>query len=452
MENKNVLRLACGVCATMLLLTSCVSDTVDTTYSDSDDAVIEQTEYPSEQTQAPVQTSSPITQAPETEDMSLKKTGTPTIKRSKNISPDTVLIYGTAPIYSTVTLTYENGESYSTKIYDKYFYMSAKTDTYNEQKIYITARAEGCRTSDRVSVNIKRKESISTDVFIGTDSRLYFNHTIPYHQGEVRVQENMLRYSVGVLKQRLQKVRELTGKDTKFIYLLCPNPVTVYYDRQFDELSDKQNKTPTTQLVEALSEEDGFIIPDLRAIFAEHRDEEIFYRTDTHWTELGAYYAYAEMMKEVQKDFPSAPLHALDEFDVSSAECKGGDMGPMVGINSIRETASFFTARFEQTGDYYTAKKDAGYKIAGIPVATSYPLSSTADVEGAPTAYFLGDSYGAYFLPFAGMGFSYLSVNEGVLWNYTIDYEKIAEEKPDYIIFCYTERNVNQELSIILSE
>ncbi len=34
-------------------------------------------------------------------------------------------------------------------------------------------------------------------------------------------------------------------------------------------------------------------VVDVRAALAEHRDEYIYYRTDHHWTALGAYYAYA---------------------------------------------------------------------------------------------------------------------------------------------------------------
>ena len=34
---------------------------------------------------------------------------------------------------------------------------------------------------------------------------------------------------------------------------------------------------------------------DVRQTLAEHKDEYIYYRTDHHWTSLGAYYAYQQL-------------------------------------------------------------------------------------------------------------------------------------------------------------
>ncbi len=34
---------------------------------------------------------------------------------------------------------------------------------------------------------------------------------------------------------------------------------------------------------------------DVRQTLADHKDEYIYYRTDHHWTSLGAYYAYQQL-------------------------------------------------------------------------------------------------------------------------------------------------------------
>ena len=43
--------------------------------------------------------------------------------------------------------------------------------------------------------------------------------------------------------------------------------------------------------------ETGAIYVDVGGLLAEHSDEAIFYRTDHHWTSLGAYYGYAALME-----------------------------------------------------------------------------------------------------------------------------------------------------------
>ena len=46
-------------------------------------------------------------------------------------------------------------------------------------------------------------------------------------------------------------------------------------------------------MLDRLAELDGFV--DTRGVLSEHDSEYIYYRTDHHWTTLGAYYAYTEL-------------------------------------------------------------------------------------------------------------------------------------------------------------
>jgi len=52
-----------------------------------------------------------------------------------------------------------------------------------------------------------------------------------------------------------------------------------------------QNK----ELFDRLTQLDGFV--DCRKVLLSHNNEEIYYRTDHHWTTLGAYYAYTELCR-----------------------------------------------------------------------------------------------------------------------------------------------------------
>ena len=55
---------------------------------------------------------------------------------------------------------------------------------------------------------------------------------------------------------------------------------------------------------------------DLMPVFQEHIREPLFYRTDHHWTSLGAYYAYAELMTAMGQT--PVPLDALTKTTVST--------------------------------------------------------------------------------------------------------------------------------------
>ncbi len=441
MVRGKILRTGAMGLMCMLLLTSCVTP--------SDSVTSEQTQAPisdSVQTE-PVETDAPFSDYTEPDDPSLPQTETPTLKEQTNISSDEVLLYGKTVEDAVIKVRYSDGSVEYTKTDGTLFYVRAKAE--KRQTVYISAIADGCRASEEISADVRRDTKANTKVFLGKNSMMYFSETLLFQLGRVTAKEGTLNYVVKDAERKLQRVRELTGKDTRFIYIMCPNPVTVYSEYQYDGIPTEPAQTPTSQLVEKLSGIDGVIVPDMRQIMGEHKDEGIFFKTDTHWSELGAYYAYEAMMTEVLKYSDTAILRTLDEFEQETLTVKGGDMSEMLYVWGIEEEATFLNPKFEQTGDYYTAKREQGKKVAGYH-ADQYP-SSSSNGTNAPTAYFIGDSYGVYLLPYVGMGFSNVFVNRGVLWNYDLDYDKIEQEKPDYVIFCFTERNITADLSMIIA-
>ena len=155
------------------------------------------------------------------------------------------------------------------------------------------------------------------------------------------------------------------------------------------------------------------------------------------------------MMGYINKDFPAAKAHELSEFTIETVNCKGGDLRSMLHIDDMTEETPFLIANFTETGDVYPVKRSdkIGYRIAGINWGL-YPKDSYINNSSLPTAYALSDSYGAYLLPFAGMGFSHLRLH-GANNNTPIDINEIAKMKPDYIIFNYTDRNIDGNLGMI---
>ncbi len=438
---KMLLKSVVLLCIIPVLLTSC------NVPSDADTTAPESNAQTSPGTDAPAETDG--TTAAVTDPPTLRKTAKPNLLKRKAMSQDEMMIYGTATPGSVIRVRYSNGTVDENTMHGEYFYIRVKVDE-NSGDAYISAQAEGCSASDETFVDARTGED-NTGVFAGKTSRLFFTDTVPFHQGYIHVDDSMTEYVKYVLQDRVKKVRDLTGKDTEFVYLICTNPSTIYCDELFEGYSNKQNKTPTTEFVKAMADVDGVIVPDMRQILNQHRDEPIFFRTDTHWSELGAYYAYEALMTEVKKDHSDAVQRTLDQFKKVEVDCSAGDLASMLGINKgMNEKVTFVDANFEDPGVYYQAKREMGRRI-NVDVG-EYPTKGINEGIEGPTAYFMGDSYGAFLLPYIGMSFSQVDLNDGALWNYTMDYEKIAAEKPDYIVFCYTERNISSDFSVILAE
>ncbi|MBR6922869.1 MAG: hypothetical protein IKH51_11800, partial [Clostridia bacterium] len=281
----------------------------------------------------------------------------------------------------------------------------------------------------------------------GKDSRLFYTETLSFLTGN-RADETSLTQITGyITKKTITSIQEVTGKKTKLIYAIIPDPATAYYDEQFKYISD-YTLDPSTSAMASFTKklsgmhEDVYAI-DLFSVMRAHKNEDIYFTTDTHYTELGAYYAYLEIMKAVKADFPSVKVRSLDsgDYKVDYIDVDGGDLCSMAGI-SMREVVPFFVANFSDTGTYYVSKRNDGIKSAGFS-PSSWERNSTLKDSSNPTAYFIADSYGCYILPFIGANFSKVWTNEGVLWNFELDKATLEQNKPDYVIILVCQRNVS---------
>ena len=78
--------------------------------------------------------------------------------------------------------------------------------------------------------------------------------------------------------------------DIPVIFSLIPTQACIWADRLPE---GAPNASQTDLLTQAQGAVTGATWADLYTPLMEHKDEDIFYRTDHHWTSLGAYYGYA---------------------------------------------------------------------------------------------------------------------------------------------------------------
>ncbi len=421
--------------------------------TDSETTVPAEVTEPADTTsQVPNVTEPPTTQAPTEEPVPTETTKVPKVLGVYNCAPDRAIIYGSCEKDSEIVSVYgvfaEKNRSAG-----EYFYIECSTGA-SRQTVTLTAQAPGKITSNSVRVDVSYKADQSMLVFGGRNSRIFFQPTLPFYLGQNQADEATLEVTKNLLVKFREKVCKYTGKDTQIIYMICPNPSTVYYDEMRDYISSatggKKNKTAAWQFVEKMQGVNGFIVPNMYELYDKYKSEDIFYRTDTHWSELGAFYAYTEMIQFVKDDFTKTPMYTLSDFNVVYEDCSAGDYSSMLG--SMREQTPFLYPKSSfPTGAYYPARRKSGVNIS--TAVSYYPEYSSVNGSGLPTCYFMGDSYGANFLPFAGMSFGEMygsSGDQGVLWNYSVDYGILSTEKPDYILYIFTDRNIGTDLSIIL--
>ena len=315
------------------------------------------------------------------------------------------------------------------KAFGPCFYTALPLEEGTKKNIAIYAKADGKALSDGVKLTLKHTDDASSagkNVFCGKDSKIYLNWYDDHYYGRVQSSEEDLTIAEMMIRKTVNDARALTGKNTKLIVISATNPAVIYHDRQYDQpfgRGDSLEETSSTLLAKRLKDDPDIYFIDCRDILMEHRDEEIFYSTDSHWTQLGAYYCYLEMMDRIHRDFPKAPIAELLKYNVVH-EYRVSDLMTDNFLNGYRMGMREYTTYVNQT-----------------------PVSRVVN-DHSPSIYYVGDSYTGAISGFFNDTFSEVKTNE--LYNY--NFHHLQKIKPDYLVYVFTERNLDAQCSIVWSQ
>lgn len=101
-------------------------------------------------------------------------------------------------------------------------------------------------------------------------------------------------------EQNLEYLRKLLEKTDKPVYLgLIPTAAEIWKDKL-----PYGAETYDQRAYLEKAKELGAIWVDMAGVLSSHKDEEIYYRTDHHWTSLGAYYGYTALLEAAGLEVP----------------------------------------------------------------------------------------------------------------------------------------------------
>lgn len=366
-----------------------------------------------------------------------EKTATPTVTARTNRNRKTALLFGKAESGALIAATYD-GYGTTCVCRDGLFILEVEMYSLSEQ-VKITASVSGKLVSDPIYVTVKYSvASPSAESVIYGGDMLYYASAMTEYKGENLFSDSELGAIKASAEKFVSSVRTLTGNDTKLALLVAPDPVTVYgSDSTNDIKNDCGENTRTKQLATLFSDSDSVVMPYLAQVMAENKDlGKLYYQTDTHWSELGAFLGYYTLLSKIESDFPSVKPHYLDDFTVKITESCGGDLAGYLGVgDTVYENVPYleknFTSRInEQLYDTDTIGR----------AECTRRFTTTVSDSLLPTAYIMRDSYSSQLYPLLSEHFSTAFYEE--MWKYTPDEQVLQTLCPDYIIIVITERNL----------
>ena len=219
-------------------------------------------------------------------------------------------------------------------------------------------------------------------------------------------------------KKNVVRIKTVTNAYTKLLgknhvkVMLAPTASAVLRDK----LPSNAPKDPQDDILNDIKKaaKQGTFV-DLRSTMKNHKEEYIYYKTDHHWTTLGAYYAYVDWAKSM--NLKPIPMNKWKRETVSKDFL--GTIYSKVNQAPSTDTIEFWT---QKAGERYEVTYDMGQKKAKSLYERSYlqkkdKYSSFLDgnhaltviknkkVKNGKKLVIIKDSYAHSFAPFAAAHF-----------------------------------------------
>jgi len=234
----------------------------------------------------------------------------------------------------------------------------------------------------------------------------------------------------------------LAKQGIRYMVVVAPNKVSIYPDYVPSRFTRARDTSKMDQMVEALTKA-GVDVVDLRPALREARAHGTsYYRTDSHWTPFGAFFAYHEIAHRLQKYFPDLKPAPLTDYSVIERPGLKGGLAGMIAMSDIYTENTVTMEPLQPRKARETTGREAGLN-------EFQPLSVYENEDASlPRTVVLRDSFVHEIIPFLAEHFSRMVF----VWPFPTDAvhvrgfkpQIILDEKPDIVIDEFVERYFTQ--------
>lgn len=280
-----------------------------------------------------------------------------------------------------------------------------------------------------------KKSPIPERVLIGKDHYLFYTNKrsgnfMADYQGLIKITDNDL----GRLYNNISDFQNwLTQNNIKFYLVTVPEKQSIYYDKLPDTIG-RGNATTVDHIVSFLRK-NNFPILDLREVLLNYKPyyEELYYKTDTHWNKLGAYFAYQAIVKELKKDFPVIQPVTIEVNNVKYTQYNSS--GDLLITMGIKEYPHF--RDIECTIPQH-------YSIVSVSKFDAEIITETPQ-KNLPKAIIYRDSFFVNVIPFLSNNLRFARY----IWKKNpeeldVDKNIILNDKPDFVMIEIGERKLKE--------
>ena len=302
---------------------------------------------------------------------------------------------------------------------------------------HIRFRSFGVRTLNLLKYSLANVSS-NPGVVAGKDRFLFVAESnLTYHLAIEPFSESELRRWLEWLEHTQ---RWLADQGTTFILVIVPSKAGIYPEKLPDWWRQQGKKKRWDQLRDSLTARQSPLLwLDLTSTMLEFklRGEPVYFRRDSHWTHLGAYYGTMAILSflELLCESVGKQIPRLSFSDVKSSLYMP-DQSKYLGIELVWYDSDYLRlplvpeAWLERNYAFVPVKPQVDY-------ARRFPFAVGNGRPEAPTAVVFHDSFGRFLFNQLGPHFRWC-----IFWHYRNGFDPVLLEKtrPDFCLWIMADR------------
>jgi hypothetical protein len=269
-------------------------------------------------------------------------------------------------------------------------------------------------------------------VVVGKDGWLFYDNqrdgkNLDDYFGNV----NFTRQQLSTIHTRLDTLRaKMASHKLPFLFVLTSSKHSIYPEYLPFNMSRTRAAVTRADQIDSIFHVAGVPLIDMRSVLIRNKSAfpyPLYYRTDSHWNELGAYLGYKSIMDWVKTQIPVIKVHALADYKVEERSDNGsGDLANYIFMGGLLPDREIdLEPKFHEQAQLSHEK---------------YPIPSTIFIQKndttLPHLLMFHDSFTRALRPFLSESFS----RNVFVWTDKIDYSIIDKEKPNIVVIEFVER------------
>lgn len=266
--------------------------------------------------------------------------------------------------------------------------------------------------------------SINEKVIFGRDGWLYYGETADDYTGRTGMDDDEMFRLARVLSLECEYLDSL---GIEYIFTVAPNKNTIYPEYMPGCFIKASSPTLLEKLSSALKAT-GVSYCDITAGIMDAKNEEniLYYRTDSHWNELGARVAYNCLMRDFKLSFPEFVYDDLSSLKTVETTT-GGDLERML-----------FPLRKESNEGCTALSEERMYTALGPFTSVEDASVTTMCSANQYRIMMFRDSFGNALIPFISNNFGYAFYSR----EFPVTFIEVDKHKPDMVIQEIAQRNI----------